>query len=130
MNINARRPMPIDPLELKIQTPPQVIAWKPNVVVAPTMAAATDRAVTAGEPALRPEALKAQIGATRALLQSLAAAQASLEVGTPSTSGYADAERERVAVAAEAYRLESVLDRVLLRTFDEVIALMNERGLA
>jgi hypothetical protein len=131
MNTNHRHP--IDPLEFKIQTPPPVIAWKPNVVLAPTMAAATDRAVvTAGEPTLRPEALRAQIGATRALLQSLAAAQAAFDANGGGTGSLdeRDGDRARVAAATEAYRLESMLDRVLVRTFDEVTALMNERGLA
>ena len=132
MATKHRRPT-VDPPEFRIQTPPPVIAWKPNIVVAPTMAAATERAViSAGEPTLRPEALKAQIGATRALLQSLAAAQAALDVNARGTQSgdERDGERARVAATAEAYRRESLLDRVLVRTFDEVIALMNERGLA
>jgi hypothetical protein len=131
MNTNHRRP--VDPPEFRIQTPPPVIAWKPNIVVSPTLAAATERAViSAGGPTLRPEALKAQIGATRALLQSLAAAQAALDVNARGALSVdeRDGERARVAAAAEAYRRESLLDRVLVRTFDEVIALMNERGLA
>jgi len=131
MNTKHRRQ--VDPPEFRIQTPRPVIAWKPNIVVAPTMAAATERAaISAGEPTLRPEALKAQIGATRALLQSLAAAQAALDVNARGTLSVdeRDGERGRVAAAAEAYRRESLLDRVLVRTFDEVIALMNERGLA
>ena len=131
MKTNNRRP--VDQPEFRIQTPPPVIAWKPNIVVAPTLAAATQRGViSAGEPTLRPEALKAQIGATRALLQSLAAAQAALDVdgSGPLAVDERDGERARVAAAAEAYRRESMLDRVLVRTFDEVIALMNERGLA
>jgi hypothetical protein len=131
--VNKSQRRPVEQADFRIQTPAPVIPWKPNVVLAPTLGSVTEHAaVTSGEPTLRPEALKARIGATRALLQSLAAAQAVLDASTGSaaTLASADGERGRVAAAAEAYRLESMLDRVLVRTFDEVTALMNERGLA
>jgi hypothetical protein len=38
-------------------------------------------------------------------------------------------ERGRVAAMAETYRAEAALDAVLRRTFNEVTALMEERGL-
>jgi hypothetical protein len=88
--------------------------------------------VTIAGPGLRPDATAVRIEAARSALQTLTdardgfvtrAAVARERVRT------APDERGRVMAMAEAYRAETALDDVLRRTFSEVTALMEERGL-
>jgi hypothetical protein len=88
--------------------------------------------VTIAGPGLRPDATAVRIEAARSALQTLTdardgfvtrAAAARERVRT------APDERGRLMAMEETYRAEAALDRVLRRTFNEVTALMEERGL-
>ena len=107
--------------------------WRPTIVLAGTVAVPPARAtVLPGEPALRPEALQAQIAATRSALESLAEARELLagEVAVSRTRAEAPAtERARVAAVMETYRVKRTLDDALRATLRQVTALMEERGI-
>jgi hypothetical protein len=110
-----------------------VTVWEPTIVLAPGSSLALGRrAVAAGEPAFRPQAVSIQLNVTRTLLRALSTAQAVLTSQTTMAHERltaAGSDRARVAAAREAYRAESELDRVLIRARDEVIDLMVQRGL-
>ncbi len=106
---------------------------EPRIVLArgprPVLAAAP---VALGEPALRPEAVRAQIEATRSLLLSLADTRAALEAGAGAAEAHgrdAGSETERVTAMMETYRVKNRLDDALRGAFRDISALMEERGL-
>lgn len=89
-------------------------------------------AVTLAGPALRPEAVRSQLGNTHTVLGALAAARQTLgaEAAAARVRGeQAATTQARVAAAIETYRAEAALDDVLARTMREVKSLMEERGL-
>lgn len=112
---------------------PAVTLWRPDIVLAsaaPATPATT--AVTLAGPALRPEAVRGQLGNTRMVLDALAAARQTLgaEAAAARVRGeQATTAQARVAAAIETYRAEAALDDVLARTMREVKILMEERGL-
>jgi hypothetical protein len=88
--------------------------------------------VVVAEPALRPDAVRAQIEATQALLFSVAEAQFVLGVraGVADTRvALAGSPGERVAAVMETYRIHAELDNVLRETLLRAGALLEERGL-
>lgn len=107
--------------------------WRPEIVLARLVAAPQARpTVLPGEPALRPEALQAQMAATRSALDSLTEARAMLDreaaSGRPRAEA-AETERERVAAVMETYRVKRAVDDALRTTLRQVTALMEERGI-
>lgn len=107
-----------------------VTLWRPRIFVTSTID--SPNGVTPGEPAFRPPAVSAQVGATTSFLrgiddvrQDLAARAAAAEARARA----AESDRDRVAAAMETYELHAVFDEVLVGTWREVTALMEERGL-
>ncbi|OLC15858.1 MAG: hypothetical protein AUH29_06605 [Candidatus Rokubacteria bacterium 13_1_40CM_69_27] len=110
-----------------------ITLWRPEIVLAETMTPGAWRPrVLIAEPALRPEAVKAQIEATGSALGSLAEARRILTSRAAASEARAmevDSDRERVAAMIEAYRVKTALDDILRGTLRQVTALMEERGL-
>jgi hypothetical protein len=101
--------------------------------VAPSaLLAATRPRIVIAEPALRPDAVRAQLEATQTLMSSVAEAQHALGVraaAAETRAAAAGSEGERVAAVMEAYRIHAELDGVLRRTLQRAGALLEERGL-
>jgi chorismate mutase len=115
-----------------LRTPPSPITlWRPDIVL-PERPIAYRPIIIPGEPAVRPEATRAQLDSTRTALAALAekrealstrAAQAEARVRDAAT------DQERVTAVLETYRVESALDDVLTGTMKELASLMKARGL-
>ncbi|HSF06688.1 MAG TPA: hypothetical protein VLG10_12935 [Methylomirabilota bacterium] len=110
-----------------------ITLWRPEIVL-PGAASTAVRAsrVVVAEPALRPEAVRAQVEATQSLLFSVAEAQLVLGIraGTADTrAALAGSPGERVAAVMETYRIHAELDNVLRETLLRAGALLEERGL-
>jgi len=88
--------------------------------------------VTIASPGLRPDATTVRIEATRAALHTLTAAREGFierAAAARERARMATDERDRFVAMSETYRAEAALDDVLRKTFSEVTALMEERGL-
>jgi len=88
--------------------------------------------VVGGDPALRPEATRAQLDSTRTLLTELTEKREALRVKAAvaeSRVREAVTDRERVSAMFETYRVESALDDVLTRTMKQLASVMKDRGL-
>jgi hypothetical protein len=108
-----------------------VILWRPRIVVAPTLDAATTRRRPVTLEALAsPAAMR--VSSAESVLGSLADARASLARAADARARAAEAEsaRERVIAAMAAYRLEASFDQSLAGAYRQVTELMEERGLA
>jgi hypothetical protein len=107
--------------------------WQPDIVLAGIEKAPRARpTVLLGEPALRPEAVQAQMAATRSALESLAEARSLLRAEAAAGQARTDAsgtERQRVTAIMETYRIKRALDAALRATLREVSTLMEERGI-
>jgi hypothetical protein len=125
----------------RLQTPNRVLPprssgvtlWQPDIVLAGIAKAPRERtSVLLGEPALRPEAIQAQMAATRSALESLAEARSLLQTEAATSRLRAEAagtERARVTAVMETYRVKRALDTALRATLREVSTLMEERGI-
>jgi hypothetical protein len=116
----------------RIKTPKNdVILWRPRLVVAPTLEAATTRRRHVTLEALASPVAATRLGAAESVLGSLADARASLARAADARARAAEAEsaRERVIAAMTAYRLEATFDQTLAGTYRQVTELMEERGL-
>jgi hypothetical protein len=130
--MNTRAPGLATPRR-RLRTTPAVSLWRPEIVLATSIAAApARRAVVLAEPATRPEALRTQLGATRSLLATLEGATESLGSAAASArarAAEATTTRAHVSATIAAYRAEAALDDVLTGAWRRVSALMEERGL-
>lgn len=107
--------------------------WRPDIVLASKI----DRVlhspvVMLGNPSLRPQAVRAQIGTVRSMVSGLTETRQALTASAAAArvrAEQAGTARERVSAAIAAYRAEASLDDVLTGTLREVTALMEERGL-
>jgi hypothetical protein len=117
----------------RIKTPKNdVVLWRPHLVVAPTLEAATTRPRRVTLEALAsPAAAVSRLGVAENVLGSLADARASLARAADARARAAEAEsaRERVVAAMTAYRLEASFDQSLAGAYRQVTELMEERGL-
>lgn len=132
--MTSDRPRSVDsPRARRIETRPAITPWRPDIVLATTIASAFPRpAVVVAEPGARPEAVEARLGTARSLLASLAEARQTLGAVAAKAevrAAGATSTRERVSATIAAYRAEAVLDGVLTGTWRQVSALMEERGL-
>jgi hypothetical protein len=132
MELFSARPTSILDSPARIKPRPSGLTlWRPEIVL-PDGVVMPDRArVTIAEPAQRPEAVRAQIDATRSLLSSLAEAREMLGGRAAASEAQvlgAGSERERVAAMIETYRVKTALEDVLHGTMREMSALMGERG--
>ncbi len=88
--------------------------------------------ITIAGPALRPDATVVRIEAARSALRTLTEARDGFVARAAAARELvrvAPDDRTRVAAMAQTYRAEAALDEVLKKTFNEVTALMEERGL-
>jgi hypothetical protein len=117
-----------------VKTPrTDVILWRPRIVLAPTLEAATIRRRPVTLEALAsPAAAATRLEAAQTVLGTLADARASLARAADARARAAEAEsaRDRVVAAMAAYRLEASFDQTLAGTYRQVTELMEERGLA
>jgi hypothetical protein len=136
MDLTSTRPwQPV--LDLPRQSPrPRasgITLWRPEIVFpSATFTAVRSARVVVAEPALRPDAVRAQIEATQSLLSSVAEAQLALGVraaAAETRAAMAGSPGERVAAVMEAYRIHAELDNVLRKTLLRAGALLEERGL-
>jgi hypothetical protein len=131
--MKTSRPLDLAPARRRLAPPPAVALWRPDVVLATSIAAApARRAVALADPATRPEALGPQLDTARSVLASLADARRAL--GTAAADAHRRAEqavstRERVSATIAAYRAEAALDDVLSGTWRRISTLMEQRGL-
>jgi len=122
----------LDTPKKNLRTKPSPIAlWKPEIVL-PERPIAHRAIVAVGEPAIRPEGMRAQLDETRTMLAALAKRRetltaAAIEAATRVRE--AATERERVSAMFETYRVESTLDDVLTGTMKQLASLMKDRGL-
>ena len=111
--------------------PSPIELWRPEILL-PERPIAHRAIVTAGDPAFRPEAMRAQLDSTRTLLAGLADKREVLRLRAAEAESrvrQAGSDRERVAAVLEAYRVESTLDDVLTGTMKQLTSLMKHRGL-
>jgi hypothetical protein len=110
-----------------------VALWRPEIVLASKIdPIAHSPVVTLGVPALRPQAVRAQLGTVRSMVSGLTEVRQALAASAAAARARAEqagTARERVSAAMAAYRAEASLDDVLTGTLREVTALMEERGL-
>jgi hypothetical protein len=122
----------LDTPKKNLRTKPSPIAlWRPEIVL-PERPIAHRAIVTVGEPALRPEAMQAQLDGTRTMLAALAERRVALTAAATDAATRvreAATERERVSAMFETYRVESALDDVLTGTMKQLASLMKDRGL-
>jgi hypothetical protein len=118
----------------RVKTPTNdVVLWRPRIVVAPNLEAATTRRRRVTLEALAsPAAAATRLGTADSVLRSLADASASLAMAADARARAAKAQsaRDRVVAAMTAYRLEASFDQTLAGTYRQVTELMEERGLA
>jgi hypothetical protein len=109
-----------------------IALWRPEIVL-PSITLTTVRPrIVLAEPALRPDAVRAQIEATQTLLSSVAEAQYALCVRATNADTRAATRGSaggRVAAVIEAYRIHAALGGVLRNTLQRAGALLEERGL-
>jgi hypothetical protein len=108
-----------------------VTLWRPDIVLADSAPSVQRRVVMPGEPALRPEAVRAQVEAVHSLLRSLSGAGVArgLSAARAEARGqHATSDRERVSAAMETYRTKAALDEMLQGTLRQVTALMEGRS--
>ncbi len=112
---------------------PSIELWRPGIVLAHAQRPVTPRpGIALGEPALRPDAVRAQIEATRTLLASLEETRSALGAEAAAAEDRvraAESEAERVTAMMETYRVKTRLDDALRGAYREITALMEERGL-
>ena len=122
----------VDTPKKNIRTRPSPIElWRPEIVL-PARPIAHRAIVTAGEPALRPDATRAQLDSTRTILAALDEKREALRVRASEAEARvreAVTDRERVSAMFETYRVESALDDVLTGTVKQLASLMKDRGL-
>jgi len=107
--------------------------WRPDIVLPKTIVPAPERPkVTIAEPGHRPEAVRAQVEATRSLLDSLADARQAFRSRTAEFNQAAAggaSERDRVTTIIETYRAKGALDEALRGTLRRASTMMDTRGL-
>jgi hypothetical protein len=93
-----------------------LVLRQPEIAAPPRPVAGTAPRVEIAEPAWRPEAVQAQVEASRSLLEPLAAAREALGAAAalPGRAAHGD-ERERVVAVIETYRVKTALAEAVRR---------------
>ena len=129
---NAASPRIVDAPSSRLKPPSSgVSVWRPDLILPRASVSPARRLIMPGEPALRPEAVRAQVDAAQSVLQSLSTARAALRAQVAVAElreQHADSDRARVSSAMETYRVKAALDDVLRGTLREVTALMEGRN--
>ena len=110
-----------------------VTLWRPDLVLADRRQRVSPPRpiIMPGEPAFRPEAVRAQVDAAKAFLRAFTEAHETLEAQAARTDARGQAatsERERVFAAMETYRVKAEMDSVLTGTMRKMTALMEGRN--
>ncbi len=102
-----------------------IALWRPDIVLPKAIVPAPERSkVMIAEPRHRPEAVRAQVEATRTLLDSLVEARQAFRARVADLDPVDGGERERVTTMIETYRAKSALDEALRRAS----TMMDTRG--
>jgi hypothetical protein len=133
MNIKPPATLSFDTPKRSVLKPSGIITPRGDIVLGRRRRPIVPRArVTIAGPALRPDATVVRIEAARSALRTLTEARDGFVARAAAARELvrvAPDERTRVTAMAETYRAEAALDEVLKKTFSEVTALMEERGL-
>jgi len=133
MNIRPLAPLSFDTPKRAVLKPSGIVAPRGDIVLSRRRPIVRRAArVTIASPALRPDATAVRIEAARSTLRTLTEARDGFVARAAAARELvrvAPDERTRVAAMSETYRAEAALDEVLKKTFNEVTALMEERGL-
>lgn len=109
-----------------------ITLWRPDIVLAKSIQPVAERRrILPGEPALRPEAIAAQVDAARSALESLTERQQTLGQRADfarTRAENAESDRERVAAVMETYRVQAALDDALRGGLKRLSALVEERS--
>jgi hypothetical protein len=128
------------PATLSFETPKRPVV-KPSGILAPRGDIVLSRRrrpivprtrITIAGPGLRPDATVRRFEAAHSTLRTLTEARDGFVARAAAARELvrtAPDERTRVTAMTETYRAEAALDEVLKKTFSEVTALMEERGL-
>jgi len=132
MSIKPPASLSFDTPKRSVLKPSGVITPHGDIVLSRRRPIVPRTRITIAGPALRPDATVVRIEAARSALRSLTEARDGFVARAAAARELvrvAPDERTRVAAMAQTYRAEAALDEVLKKTFNEVTALMEERGL-
>ena len=133
MNIKLPATLSFDTPKRPALKPSGILTPRGDIVLGRRRRPIVPRArVTIAGPGLRPDATVVRIEAARSTLRTLTEARDGFVTRAAAARELvrvAPDDRTRVAAMAETYRAEAALDEVLKKTFSEVTALMEERGL-
>ena len=132
MNIRPLAPLSFDTPKRAVLKPSGIVAPRGDIVLSRRRPIVPRTRITIAGPALRPDATAVRIEAARSTLRTLTEARDGFVARAAAARELvrvAPDERTRVAAMSETYRAEAALDEVLKKTFNEVTALMEERGL-
>ncbi len=132
MNIKPPASLSFDTPKRPVLKPSGVITPRGDIVLGRRRPIVPRTRITIAGPGLRPDATVVRIEAARSALQTLTEARDGFVARAAAARELvrvAPDERTRVAAMAQTYRAEAALDEVLKKTFNEVTALMEERGL-
>lgn len=107
-----------------------IAVWRPEIVL-PRPERSDARPIVIAEPGFRPEAIRAQIEASRSALAAFAETQATLDAQAAALHEQVRegaTERDRVSAVMETYRIKTALDEAFRSTMRRVGALMEDRG--
>ena len=110
-----------------------ITLWRPDLVLADRAQRVSPprQLVMPGEPVFRPEAVRAQGDAAKALLRAFTEAHETFEAQAARAEARgpgALSERARVFAAMETYRVKAEMDDVLKGTMRKMTALMEGRS--
>jgi hypothetical protein len=132
MNIKPPASLSFDTSKRSVVKPSGVITPRGDIVLGRRRPIVPRTRITIAGPGLRPDATAVRIEAARSALRTLTEARDGFVARAAAARELvrvAPDERTRVAAMAQTYRAEAALDEVLKKTFNEVTALMEERGL-
>ena len=132
MNIKPPASLSFDTPKRSVLKPSGVITPRGDIVLGRRRPIVPRTRITIAGPGLRPDATVVRIEAARSALRTLTEARDGFVARAAAARELvrvAPDERTRVAAMAQTYRAEAALDEVLKKPFNEVTALMEERGL-
>ena len=132
MNIKPPASLSFDTPKRSVLKPSGVVLPRGDIVLSRRRPIVPRTRITIAGPALRPDATAVRIESARSALRALTEARDGFVARAAAARELvrvAPDERTRVAAMAQTYRAEAALDEVLKKTFNEVTALMEERGL-
>lgn len=108
-----------------------IALWRPEIVAPAAAVHPGDRSIVLAEPGFRPEAVRAQVEASRSALAAFAETQAALGAQAAALEEQVrdgGTERDRVAAVMETYRIKTALDEALRSTMRRVGVQVEDRG--